>query len=476
MLRQLFHSATFNTWISLAVRIGGLALLLPLALRHFDVQEVLVWQLQSSIVAMLMWIDFGMTPTFSRFIAVARGGGTLGQLLRGNVAGVDPELAARPVTLGGVTGTLRRINAIMAVLGSILVLIIGTLVIQGPIAGLHDPATGWLAWVLTALAVPVSLLNGSNTAVLVGMDRITPLRRVESLIGFVQIMTTCVAVVTTDSLAAVAGNYTLWGIVLFAVNRWMAGRALAENGARPSVYDPALFRAAWAAGWRSGIGILFSTGLIQGSGMVMPQIAPPEVAAAYLIVLRIMTLSSQLAQAPFYTRLPAMAKANAEGRRADVVKLATGGMRVALWTLLAGIAALVFVAPLALELIGSSVHIPDQRLSMLLGVAFFAERYGAMHMQIYTLSNHVIWHRVNGLTGVIGVVAFVLLWPLVGPVAVPLGMVIGYAGFLCPYISIKSLKFLGLNRWPFERATSILPLLALLGGVSALLTMQAIAQ
>lgn len=451
---------------------GGLILLLPLVLTHFGVQEVLVWQLQSSILAMLVWIDFGLSPTFSRFIAAARGGGKLADLLRATGTNAASERDERPLDLSAVIGTLRRVNAAMALLGTVLVTAIGTAAIAGAVSGLTHPGTGWMAWALTMLSVPFALINGSNTAVLIGSDRITALRRIESAVGLLQMLTTSIVVFLTSNLAVVAASYTFWGIVGFGLNRWQAKRILTQNGVQKEVFDPKIFRAAWAAGWRSGIGILFSTGLIQGSGMIMPQLASAKVAASYLIVLRIMSIASQLSQAPFYSRLPAMAKANAEGQRAEVVAQATVGMRLALWTMLAGIVALVFVAPIALNLIGSSVRIPDAGLSMLLGVAFFAERYGAMHMQLYTLSNHVIWHKVNGLTGLVGIAAFVLLWPMAGPMAVPLGMLVGYVGFLCPYISHKSMQYFGLQRWPFERATSVPPALGLLSCVGVLLVMR----
>ena len=472
MLKRLSQSATVNTWISLAIRMGGLVLLLPLVLTHFGVHEVLVWQLQSSIVAMLAWIDFGLTPTFSRFIAASRGGGKLADLLRTKRVTVASGPDEQPLDLGAVIGTLRRVNAAMALFGTVLVMAIGTAAIAGAITGLTHPRTGWMAWALTVLSVPFALINGSNTAVLIGSDRITALRRIESLVGLLQVLSTSLVVVLTSNLAMVAASYTFWGIVGFGLNRWQASRILTENGVQTEVFDPRIFRAAWAAGWRSGIGILFSTGLIQGSGMIMPQLAPPGVAASYLILLRIMSIGSQLSQAPFYSRLPAMAKANAEGQRAEVVAQAKLGMRLALWTMLAGIVALVSVAPVALTLIGSSVRIPDAGLSTLLGVAFFAERYGAMHMQLYTLSNHVIWHKVNGLTGLVGIAAFVLLWPFVGPMAVPLGMLVGYVGFLCPYMSHKSLQYFGLHRWHFERATSLLPALGLLACGTVVLVMR----
>lgn len=467
MLRNILASATFNTWLSLAVRMGGMMVLLPLVLTHFDVGRVLVWQLQASILTMLIWIDFGLSPTFSRFIAMARGGAMLDRLrqTRPESQGTAPAEDGRKVDLSVLVGTLVLVNAVMAALGTLIVSGVGTLAIAGPITGLDTPGEGWAAWGLTVLGLPLMLLNGANSAVLIGFDRITTLRRVETLVGICQILTNCIAVAATSNLTVVAASNTLWTAVGFFASRHFARRAMSDAGATRgrSARDYGVL--AWAAGWRSGVGILFSTGLIQGSGMVMPQLAPPDTAAAYLLILRLITLASQISQAPFYSRLPAMTKALAEGARETTISAALGGMALSLWALVLSLLALIFVTPPVLALIGSSVQMPDKTLAIVMSLAFFAERYGSMHMQLYTLSSHVIWHRVNGLTGVVMVLGCAALWPISGTLAMPLALLLAYAGFLCPYVSTRSLHFLQVTRWSFDRKTAVLPLATLLLGM-----------
>ena len=469
-MRRLLQSATINTWISIGVRMGGLALLLPLVLRYLDLQQVLIWQLQSSIMAMMLWIDFGLTPTFSRFIAVARGGGSLQDLRQTGKQELStrgyPAEAGPALDLETMIGTSGRIYLAMALVGTLIIGLIGTLVMMGPVAALSNPVEGWKAWAFTAVAVPFALMNGNNASVLIGCDRITTLRRVESVIGLLQILSISMVVVVTENLAWIAASYTFWTVAGFALNRWqrqavLRGQEGLAASDMPRVWNPEVLRVAWAAGWRSGVGVLLSTGIIQGTGMIMPQIASAEISAAYLLLLRLMTVASQLSQAPFYSRLPAMAKANAGGSRAEMVALAKYGLKLSLWTMVVGIFGILFIFPQALLWINGSVRMPPSSLSLLLALAFFAERYGAMHMQIYTLSNHVIWHRVNGLTGIAIIVAFALLWPMVGTVAMPMAMLGGYGLYLCPAISRRSLAFIGQDRWSFERETSLGPGLGL---------------
>lgn len=467
MLKRLFASATLNTWMSLGVRIGGMLFLLPLVLTTFDIAHVLVWQLQASILMMLVWIDFGFSPTFARFIALTRGGATLGQLRQivpGTILTPHPgdDLS---IDLPILVGTLFAVNAVMAVIGLCLVGGIGTWAITAPIAALGDPAEGWSAWSLTLCSVPFALLNSANASILIGSDRITTLRRIETVMGLCQVLSNCVAVVTTANLAVLAASNTFWLGLNFLTTRYYAHKTLQAAGCQRGAAAWNYAQLAWSTGWRSGLGVLFSTGLIQGSGMVMPQLANAESAAAYLLILRLTTLASQISQAPFYSYLPAMTKTMVEGDRNTTLRMAQRGMSLSLWTLILCLLSMLFVAPPVLMLLGSSVQIPDQSIAIVMCLAFFFERYGAMHMQIYTLSNHVIWHKANGFTGLLMIVACLAGWPIMGVMAMPVALLVAYAGFLCPGMSTKALCFLQVPRWPFEKHTTILPFLVLLLGI-----------
>lgn len=467
-MRRFFQSATVNTWISIAIRIGGLAILVPLVLMYLDLQKVLVWQLLSSIMAMVVWIDFGLTPTFSRFISTLRGGGSLQDLQQSVPTDASKHLLHFEDTtrshLGTMICTSGLVYLAMALVGTVVIAIVGTLVIMGPIGALSNPIEGWKAWWFTLAAVPFALLNGNNTSILIGCDRITAMRRVESVLALFQILSTALVVVKTSDLTWIAASYSFWIVVGFVLQRWQRYRVLRDQEVITTKtnryeFSPDVLRVVWAAGWRSGIGVLFSAGIVQGSGMIMPQIATAEVSAAYLLVLRLMSVASQVARAPFYSRLPGMAKANAMGDQCEMVAIAKHGLRLSLWTMVVGIFVVLFIFPQVLAWINGSVQTVPSNFLPMLSMAFFAERYGGMHMQIYTLSSHVIWHRLNGLTGVIILLVFSALLPLFGASALPAGMLIGYCLYFCPAVSRRSLAFIRQDRISFEYDTSLGPTL-----------------
>jgi hypothetical protein len=462
LVQHVWGSPTLMTWASLFVRIGGLALLLPIVLVRLDAPEVLVWQMLSTITLLMSWADFGFSPTFGRIIAFTRGGGRLADLHLPQATRTRLAASSSSFSLGTVLAAQRRIYRRLILGGMALAAIGGSAALLRPISALAAPAEGWLAWGFTLGSGLLLLMNGAQASTLTGFDRIADTRRRDAMIGALQLGTTALVTLVGAGLAVIVACYSAWLIPLYLLN-WRHARRLGapDPDASPQAEGDVL-AAVWPAAWRSGVGIVMSAGIIQASGLVYAQFAAPASAAAYLLALRAMTAASQLSQAPFYSKLPAMARLRGERQLAPLLKLATRGMALAQWTFVAGALAVIFVAPPLLHLIGSSVTLPGFPMLALLTAAFFVERYSAMHLQLYSLTNHIVWHIANGVTGTLMIGLFLALRPLIGDLAMPAAMLAAYGGFCAWYASRLSLRSLEIGRWDFERRTAFGPAAVLL--------------
>lgn len=459
VVNKLLRSATITTWVSLLIRIGGLGLLLPIVLNRLSVQEALVWQMLSTVTALVLWLDFGFSPTFSRLIAFRRGGDDIGTTHHK----VTSQISDTSANLGALVGTQRRIYVFLVSIAVLVSLAAGSAALLRPIDQLTNPTSGWVAWIITILAAQLSLINGSNASILVGLDRIAALRRVESIISALQLLTTALVTIWTGDLVAIVGCYSVWTIPMLVANRQQASRELFAVGTvAVGSFDAAIFKAIWPSVWRSGAGILFSTGIIQGSALIVPQFVPAPQAAAYLLALRLISIISQLSQAPFYSKLPAMAKAKGAGDERAVGELAMVGMRLAFWTYSLGTAALLITAPIALTIIGSSVELPNIIMLGAMVLAFYVERYSSMHLQLYTLTNRVIWHTLNGSIGIATVAISLLAWSSWGLIALPIAMFISYTVSSLLYTARISVGSINHRRIKFEIATSVPALIFLI--------------
>jgi hypothetical protein len=141
----------------------------------------------------------------------------------------------------------------------------------------------------------------------------------------------------------------------------------------------------------------------------------------------------------------------------EQLTVARRGMSLAHWVYSVGFVAVGLTGGTLLEWVGSTIPFENQLLWCMFGVGFMVERYGAMHLQLYTTTNHVVWHIANGVTGSLYLgLALVLLGPL-GIYAFPLALTLSYAGFYAWYAAYRSYKLFGIGFWEFETRVLLPP-------------------
>jgi hypothetical protein len=106
-------------------------------------------------------------------------------------------------------------------------------------------------------------------------------------------------------------------------------------------------------------------------------------------------------------------------------------------------------------MIGSKAEFPSALLWGLFGIGYFIERYGAMHIQLYTTTNHIIWHVANGITGTIYLIISFALIKIIGAYAFPVALIIGYSVFYSWYSAKHSYKSIHSSFWNFEKGIAI---------------------
>jgi uncharacterized membrane protein YdcZ (DUF606 family) len=248
-----------------------------------------------------------------------------------------------------------------------------------------------------------------------------------------------------------------WQFFNVVRNRWLAH---AHDNGRLHKFDrrpksQPVLDAVWPSTWRSGVGIFLSYGLVQASGIFYAQVGSTAGVASYLLALRLITAVSQFSQAPFYSKIPQLARLFAEDKQGELLEIAKRGMFLSHWSYLLGFLGLGLLGGPILNCIGSNAEFPSSHLWILMGLGFFAERYGAMHIQLYSSTNHIIWHIANGVTGTIYLVFSLLLFPHLGVYAFPIAMLLGYLGFYSWYAALHSYRYFQLRFMPFESRVSL---------------------
>lgn len=146
-------------------------------------------------------------------------------------------------------------------------------------------------------------------------------------------------------------------------------------------------------------------------------------------------------------------------------QLACWGMRLTSSILVLGLIVLGVGAQPILEYIGSNADFVSADLWALMALGFFLERYGAMNLQLYSSTNHIVWHIASGVSGVIYVITLWLLFDSFGVYALPIAHIA--AGFLWYgwYGARKAYSAYELRFWSHELRTNGIPFLVLLAFV-----------
>ena len=453
-LSRVWNSPTLTTWGSMAVRLAGVLLMLPLVLRQFPPAEVAVWQLFASLFTLVLLLDFGVTPTAARMLAYARGGATLDDMAamrhRKPTSDLATDVAQEHNTLARVYGALRWLYPRLALLAVVLFAVVGTLGLLKPIAQCVAPQRMWLAWGVVLLGSYVAFVGNAYAATLQGLNHIAPLRRWEVASGLGQIVCSLTALLNGADLLVLILVYQSWTLFNTWRNRRLLLALAPQLRQQTSQFDPGVTGQMWPQVWRSGLGVLFGQGIVQASGLAYGQFAAAADVASYLLALRVVTTLSQFSQAPFYSKLPQLATLHAQGAREQQLVLAQAGMRLAQWVLVAGALAVGFGLPWLLQAIGSQTHFVSAQVWALMAIAFFVERFGAMHLQLYSLTNHIVWHIANGVTGLLMVALAALLYPVMQLSALPLAMLLAYAGFYASYAAWHSSRAFNFSVLRFE--------------------------
>ncbi|MBX3746969.1 MAG: hypothetical protein KF833_16800 [Verrucomicrobiae bacterium] len=456
MVKQLctraWQSPTLTTWASFAARSLNLVLVLPLALGRYSAVEVQIWQILVTVSTLLFFLDLGMSPTFARLFARAV-----------TPAGTEGAGSTDFARVEALWRTMLIVYRWLGALAVLLALLGGWIVMRRPLSGLEQSGPAWMALAAVAIASPLTFLALGYGAYLQGLNHVALVRRWEAISSLGASLSALLVVWLHGSFLILVLVNQLWIGVTMVRNRFLAlrvesGRAQTYERAR---LEPAIWWEVWPAIWRSGLGVLLTSGFVQATGLIYAQFGEPAAVAAYFVALRYLGAVSQFSSAPFYSKLPILARLQALKKIDALVELSKRGMQVAHLTYVGGASILGIALPWAMKQTGAETGSTPSAIWWLLAMGFFFERFGAMHLQLFSTTNIIRWHVAGGVSGLIMMTVTIPLIPIAGAYAFPAGILAGYLGFYSWYSANLSYSRFAINPARFERTCAAPALLAL---------------
>ena len=468
IVRRIWDSPTATTWWSLGARIVALGVTLPLVVTNFSEVDVTLWYLFANIMALQLVADIGMSSVFARVYAYGMGGATsIGDFVEPN----ESQVQDRPnwELIGDIVGTARWVYVVACCVWLVAVGALGTWASSELVVASENASAASLAWLFVVVASTVRLFGNQYSSFLLGTDHIPLWRRWESLTWVAASVVGVTALLAGGGLLALTIATQSCIVIGVWVNRVLCKRILSDAGVGARPYNTEIMTEVWPRSWRSGLGILLHTGMVHASGVWFAKVGEVSMAASFLLAYNVLRAIDQFAQAPFYTKLPMIARLRVQGDTDRQHEIAERGMRITLAVLGVSLLGAGLVIPRLFEAIGTSVSFVEPRLWALMALAIFAERFGANHLQLYTTTNRIVLHVANGVAGVIYVGTLIVLFPFLSVYALPIAHLTANLCWYDWYCAAKSYSVSGLRFWRHEVRTSVFPALLLGGYVIAVL-------
>lgn len=462
---KVWDSPVFATWSSFLSKSLYAVLLLPVITTVLSREEITIWLLFNIFIGLQNIGDLGFGVTFIRVMSYAMGGAT-------SIADFDRKDNIR--RKDGVNWELleRADNATRLILfytGLAFILIIsvaGYFSLRKPISFAPDPGEAWISFILILITTFIRFNGNRYMIFLQGVNKVAMLRRWEAIISVFSIVSGFLVAITTRSLLWLIVNQQVWAIIQLLFNRYLCTIILDGRFRqfRSAGFDRELLSAIFPAAWKSWVGVLMSYGVVQASGLAVAQMGNSPSVTAYLFSLKILDIIKNFSNAPFYSKIPLYNRLFIEGDRPGLMSRVTFGMRFSLMTFVVTAVAAGLAGQPLLNLIGSNVTMVPAGIWIAMVTAYFLERYGALHLQLYSISNNIVWHIANGVSGLIFIglsflFALVLKW---GIISFPIALIISSIAFFNWYSAGKSYKYFDLNFKDFEYRTSFFPLIIMI--------------
>ncbi|WP_428661414.1 hypothetical protein [Runella sp.] len=456
---DIWNSSTLMTWLSYSTKSLSLLGVLPLILQKFSPGDVVLWYLFSTLISLQSLADFGFRQTFTRIISFAFGGAENIDVIAYNKEdNSQKNNSCNNELLAAIIASMIYIYKRLTIIAFFLMLIFGTWAMIKPISNTGSPTQAWISWGIILFTTCISFFLKIYTNFLEGLNKIALVRRVETFTSLGAIISSIAVLIWAPTLLNVVITNQIWVLISSARDYILCNKV--EGGLFKSVnknlaVDKYILKKIWAPAWRSGIGGVMSAGVTNIISVLYAQFGSTDSVASYLLAIRIITQIREVSMAPFYSKLPLLAVYRVRNDVKSLIETIRKGMRLSHSVFFAGfILVAVFIDPL-LQIIHSEVKFVPMQLWALLGWAFFIHRFGAMHIQVYLSTNHIISHIADGISGVLFIVSAFLLSSYLNVYAIPVSMLIGYGTFYIWYTSKYSYRSLGIKSfWQFEKKVS----------------------
>jgi O-antigen/teichoic acid export membrane protein len=250
LLNRLRGSTIVWSWVFNGFRLATGLLLLPLVLRKLSTEELGMYYILLSQVALAPVIDFGFSPTILRFVSYAMGGAETIQ-----AHGVSKGTGSGPNfgLLWQLFFSTRALYRVMALIVLVILGVWGTYIVELRIHETPSPNVTRVAWLITLIATVLNVYSSWAPVFLRGMDDVITSVRITVLASVVRFVLAVGLLLAGAGLMSLPLGDLTGSLIQQAIARRTCLRRLRRQPPPAKVDVWQNLRIMWPNSWRLGL-------------------------------------------------------------------------------------------------------------------------------------------------------------------------------------------------------------------------------
>lgn len=399
---------------------------IPVVITKLPLEEINVWLLFATIVAMSQFVLFGFNGTFSRFIAYSYGGVRISEFRELRYKHNIHYQSVEVTELAEIYHVMKRVYQFLAVVYFFIIMIVGVLALHKPIGAMGVPEIGWISWVIVVVSTSFTLLMGYYQILLEGVNKVTLVQRIYGLVNFIGAFVIVLVLWASPNLISIVLVYQSVAVFVPLCMMIFAKQEMKEIGfdQHQTGFNKVLFRIVWDSAWKSGVTVIIANIITQISAVLVAQLFSASVSATFLFTKRMFDIIERFTLVTFQARLPVIARYRGRGDLNSFLSFFKQTQWISYGVFFIGYIGLLLFGSDILNMIDSNVELGDCLLIIIFSFVSILARWGGMIQSASNQSNHVVEHISASIVIVIFFAFIYAFYQYLGLYVFPLALMV----------------------------------------------------
>lgn len=465
MLRRLLKSSILSSWFNAGVTVFSSLIAIPIVLSKLSLEEINVWFLIATLVAISQGIANGFSTTFMRFISYSYSGVKLSDFRNiKNKRTIDFNSEYNGGELGEVLEVMKVIYTVLTALFFVILFLIGYFALSKPIGEMGiDHRDGWIAWYIVLIVSTCNLYLGYYNVFLMGINKIALIQKISGLINLIGLGFILAILFFYPNLISIVLVYQLVALSIAITLFLIAKKELKKLNLnfRKFKFNYNVFILVWESAWKSTVTAISANVINHISGILVANFFSVSQSASFLFTKRIFEIIERFTQTTFDARLPVIASLRGKGDLQKLVPYLKQTQYICYAVFITGYLSLIIFGETILSLISDKVDIGAIHLLILFSFSIFLRRWSGINMGISNQANYILDYITVPISGIIFFIVVFFLQGQLGVNVYPIAQIIGII-CISPIIITRFYSILETTFLEYEKKVMILVLGVLL--------------